>query len=123
MSIACTRINDEPLGTSLLGDKKEEPNSFNRIFSKIDGASFNQIRNETHIVAPTVLENWTNVTAASHNQVFHIGNLRNSDETYAACTQSETELSHSAVTKSKELLKHPVFEQLEKIGARSAIAK
>ena len=50
--------------------------SFNRTFNKIDGASFNQITNVTHIVAPSVLENWTNVTAGQSQPGFHVSNLR-----------------------------------------------
>ena len=61
MSIACTRINNEPLSTSLLVDEKE-PNVFNNIIHKRDGAS--QIANETKMVSLAVLENWVNVTAS-----------------------------------------------------------
>ena len=50
MSIACTRIKNEPLSTSLLGNEKE-PNVLKSILNKIDGASFNQIANETNMVS------------------------------------------------------------------------
>ena len=57
----------------------KEPNVFNRRFIKLDGASFNQIANEIHIVH-TLL----------------------------------------AVTHGKELLRHPVVEQLAMIASRLA---
>ena len=67
MSIACTRINNEPLSTRLLGNEKE-PNVFNSIFNRINGASF---------VSPAVLDNWINVAAGRPQTGFHINNLRN----------------------------------------------
>ena len=53
MSLACTRINNEPLSPNLLGSEKET-NVFNSVFRKRDGASTNQIPNETNIGSPAV---------------------------------------------------------------------
>ena len=61
---------------------------------------------KTNTVSSAVLEDWVNVT-----------------EAYAAYTHPyKNELSYPAVTqKSKELLRHPVVEQLVMIGTRLAI--
>ena len=61
MSVACTRINNEPLSPSLLGNQKET-NVFSSRFNKTDGTIFHQITDKTHAVAPAVLEDWINVT-------------------------------------------------------------
>ena len=94
MSVACTRINNEPLSTSLLGNEKET-NMLNSIFDKPDGTSLHQIANETHIVSPTVLENWINATQVS--------------------------LSATSETGRSMRFKHPVVEQLAMTGTRSMI--
>ena len=89
MSIACTRINDEPLSPDLLGYEKE-PNVFNSIFHKRDGASLHQIENETNIVSPAVLENPAGLPCQQP---------QNQDEAYDACTYlGKHELSCSAMT-------------------------
>ena len=75
MSIACTRINNEPLSTSLLGDDKE-PNVFNSIFHKKDGASLHQVTNETHVVTLAVLEKWIKIPTSLSQPGFHVSNLR-----------------------------------------------
>ena len=46
MSVACPRINNEPLSPSLLGNE-QETNVFNRRFKKPDGPSLHQIANKT----------------------------------------------------------------------------
>ena len=75
MSVACTRINNDPLRTRLLGNEKE-PNVLNSIFHKRDGANFNQIANETNIVSPALQENWINVPTSRSQTGLHVRKIR-----------------------------------------------
>ena len=49
MSVACTRINNEPLSPSLLGNETET-NALDSRFNEPDGTNFHQITDETHLV-------------------------------------------------------------------------
>ena len=92
MTIACTSINNEPLSTSLLG-KKEEINVLNSVFDKTDGTSLDQIADQTHTVAPAVLENWINSTDGRPQTGFNVTNLRNRNEAYAGYTHPSKKTS------------------------------
>ena len=120
VSIACTRINNEPLSTSLLGRRKET-NAFNSIFNKADETRFNHIANETHVVTPAVLEDWVYINDRPVQTGFPCQQPQERDEAYAADTHpSQNELSYSAVTRGKGLWEHPVVGQLTMIGTRLA---
>ena len=115
MSVACTRISDEPLSSSLLGNEKN--NVFKNNFNKPDGTSFNQIANEPRMVTPAVLEDIDHVPTG-----FPISKPQRQDEAYAALSHPErNELRCSTVTHGKELLRHPVVGQLAMIGTWLAI--
>ena len=73
----CTRINDEPLSSNVLGNE-EEPNVLNSSLHKPDGTSFSETH-ETHVVTPAVLENWINVTAGRQQPGLINNNLRSSN--------------------------------------------
>ena len=61
ISVACNRINNEPLSNSLLGHEKET-NEFNSRFDKLDGTSFFQTTDKAKVVTSAVLEHSINVT-------------------------------------------------------------
>ena len=104
MSVACTRINNEPLCTSLLGDEKKR-------------AQLASSRKETEPPLKLGQRNGRPVPTGFPNQ-----QRQRQDEAYASCTHpSENKLCYSAVTRGKLLLRHPVVEQLARIGTRQAI--
>ena len=97
----------------------KKTNVFNSRFNKPDGSNKNQIANETHVLSPAVLENCINISTDRSQPGFPCRQPRKQDEAYAAYTNpDENELSHSAVTQGKELVRHPVVEQLATIGKR-----
>ena len=105
---------------SLLGNDKET--SVQRFFNKPDGTSFNQIANETHVVTLAVVEDWINIATGRSQPGFPCQQPQKQDEAYAAYTYpGKNELSCSAVTQGKEILRHPVVEQLAMTGTRSGI--
>ena len=119
MSVACTRINDEPLSPSLLRNE-EKTNVFNSRFNKLHATSIHQITDKTHFGTPTVLENWINTSTGQSRSGLHVSDL----EAYAAFTHpSKNELSFPAVTQRKvrSFLRHPVVEQLAKTATWFAI--
>ena len=121
MSVACMCINNEPVSPSLLGNE-EETNVFNSRFNKHDGTSFHQIQSKTPRSDASCAGKLDQRVGRPVSVGFPCQQPQKQDEAHAACTHpSNNELSCSAMTQDKELLRHPVVEQLAMIGTRLAI--
>ena len=116
MSFACSRINNEPLSTNLLGNEFKHPPQTRR----------NQLFSPDHEQNPRG-EAGCAVRLDRHNDRpvptgFPCQRPLKQYEACAAFTHPrKNELSYSAVTQGKKLLRHPVVEQLVMIGSRLAI--
>ena len=116
--MAYTCFNDEPLSTSLLGNEKE-PNAFNSISNRLDGTCEPNLRSVAGCAGKLDQRYGRPLPARFPHQ-----QPQKQDEAHAAYTHPcKNELSCSAVTQGKKLLRHPVVEQLAMIETRLAITE
>ena len=115
MSFACTRINNEPLSTSFLGNE-QETNVFNCSLNKPGGTSSHVIADETRVVTDAGCAGKLDQRS---DRLVPTGipcqQPQKQDEAYAADTHPGKELSYSAVTRGYELSRHPVVEQTRNV--------
>ena len=112
MSSVGTRLNNKPLSTSLLGQRRRSQR-VNSIFGETDGTSLDQLAIGTHVVWP---RHRTKLDQRRHRPGptgFQCQQPQKQDEAYAPRTYPcKNGLGCSAVTQSRKLLAHPVVEQL-----------